>query len=55
MRKFPVYRGLRLKEDDVIRREIIRHIRPTLNSISLVKNTQKILKLFSKELENLKF
>ena len=25
--KFPIYRGLRLKKDDVIRREIIRHVR----------------------------
>ena len=29
--KFPIYRGLRLSKDDVIRREVIRHIRTFFN------------------------
>ena len=49
MREISIYRGLRLKEDDVIRREVIRHIRTFFNiefDFS-TKNTQKTLKTIS--------
>ena len=55
--KFPVYRGLRLKEDDVIRREVIRHIRTFFNiefDFFSKKYSKNFKNYFSKELENLK-
>ena len=55
--KFPIYRGLKLKEDDVIRREVIRHTRTFFNiefDFFGKKYSKNFKNYFSKELENLK-
>ena len=54
--RFPIYRGLRLTEDDTIRREVIRHIRTFFNvEFDFLKKIQKnFSSYFDKELSNLR-
>ena len=55
--RFPIYRGLRLTEDDAIRREVIRHIRTFFNvEFDFFENKYKksFSNYFDKELNNLK-
>jgi len=54
---FPIYRGLKLSEDDVIRREVIRHIRTFFNieyDYFEKKYKKNFQNYFEKELNNLK-
>ena len=54
--KFPIYRGMRMSPDDVLRREIIRHIRTFFNiEFDFFENKYQIdfAKYFSSELINL--
>ena len=54
--KFPIYRGMKMSEDDVIRREIIRHIRTFFNveyDFFEKKYRIKFKDYFKKELTNL--
>lgn len=54
--KFPIYRGLRMSQDDIIRREVIRHIRTFFNiefDFFEKKYQLQFSKYFSKELKNL--
>ena len=55
--KFPIYRGMRLSEDDVIRREVIRHIRTFFNiefNFFNSKYKKEFKDYFNKELNRLK-
>lgn len=55
--KFPIYRGLKMTPDDVIRREVIRHIRTFFNiefDFFEKKYPYKFQNYFEKELKNLK-
>ena len=55
--KFPIYRGLKLTEDDAIRREVIRHIRTFFNvefDFFEKKYKKSFSNYFDKELGNLK-
>ena len=55
--KFPIYRGLRLTEDDTIRREVIRHIRTFFNvefDFFEKKYKKNFSSYFDKELGNLR-
>ena len=55
--RFPIYRGTRMTEDDVIRREVIRHIRTYFNveyDFFENKYSKKFKNYFEKELNNLK-
>lgn len=55
--KFPIYRGLKLSEDDAIRREVIRHIRTFFNiefDYFDKKYSKNFKKYFEKELNRLK-
>ena len=55
--KFPIYRGLKLTEDDAIRREVIRHIRTFFNvefDFFEKKYSKNFKEYFKKELINLK-
>ncbi len=55
--KFPIYRGMKISEDDTIRREVIRHIRTFFNiefSYFEKKYSKKFKNYFQKELINLK-
>ncbi len=55
--KFPIYRGLRLTEDDTIRREVIRHIRTFFNvefDYFEKKYKKSFSSYFNKELSNLR-
>lgn len=55
--KFPIYRGLRLSSDDVIRREVIRHIRTFFNvEFDYFENkySTNFKNYFEKELSHLK-
>ena len=55
--KLPIYRGLKMKPDDVIRREVIRHIRTFFNiefDFFDKKYPHKFKDYFQKELMNLK-
>ena len=55
--KFPIYRGLRLSSDDVIRREVIRHIRTFFNvefDYFEKKYSTNFKNYFEKELSHLK-
>jgi len=54
--RFPIYRGLKMSEDDVIRREVIRHIRTFFNveyNFFNKKYSINFRKYFEKELRNL--
>ena len=54
--KFPIYRGIRMSDDDVIRREVIRHIRTFFNveyDFFEKKYNMKFKEYFKKELSNL--
>lgn len=54
--RFPIYRGLKMKRDDVIRREVIRHIRTFFNiefSFFEKKYEIEFKEYFKKELKNL--
>lgn len=54
--RLPIYRGLKLKDDDVIRREIIRHIRTFFNvefDFFNKKYSKNFKNYFSKELDHL--
>jgi oxygen-independent coproporphyrinogen III oxidase len=54
--KFPIYRGLKMKQDDVIRREVIRHIRTFFNiefDFFEKKYELSFKEYFKKELKNL--
>ena len=55
--KFPIYRGIKISNDDAIRREVIRHIRTFFNvEYSFFENKYKInfADYFAKEIMNLK-
>jgi oxygen-independent coproporphyrinogen-3 oxidase len=55
--RFPIYRGLKMKPDDVVRREVIRHIRTFFNiefDFFDKKYPYKFKDYFQKELINLK-
>ncbi len=55
--KFPIYRGLKMTSDDVIRREVIRHIRTFFNiefDFFEKKYSKSFKDYFHKELENIK-
>jgi oxygen-independent coproporphyrinogen-3 oxidase len=55
--RFPIYRGLKMKPGDVIRREVIRHIRTFFNvefDYFDKKYPYKFKEYFEKELKNLK-
>ena len=55
--KFPIYRGIKISNDDAIRREVIRHIRTFFNvEYSFFEKKYKInfADYFAKELMNLK-
>ena len=55
--KFPIYRGLKLSEDDAIRREVIRHIRTFFNiefDYFDKKYSKNFKKYFEQELNRLK-
>ena len=54
--RFPIYRGLKMKQDDVIRREVIRHVRTFFNiefSFFEKKYELSFKEYFKKELKNL--
>ena len=54
--RLPIYRGLKLKDDDVVRREIIRHIRTFFNiefDFFNKKYGKNFKNYFSKELDRL--
>ena len=55
--KFPIYRGLKLTEDDALRREVIRHIRTFFNvefDFFEKKYKKNFSSYFDKELSNLR-
>lgn len=55
--KFPIYRGLKLTEDDALRREVIRHIRTFFNvefDFFEKKYKKNFSSYFDKELNNLR-
>ena len=55
--RFPIYRGLKMTEDDTIRREVIRHIRTFFNvefDYFTKKYSKKFTNYFNEELNRLK-